>query len=96
MQVLSKQNRTTIVNSTVLTKTGNDNIRLSYPIFELYGFKINIQPCIYGVDLQQNGNESILLGADMVSLTYKAGQIDAWNAWEIANYERKIYEYFKK
>jgi hypothetical protein len=62
------KNTTRIVNSTALTRVENNNIRLSYPIFELYGFKINIQPSIYGVHLQKGSmdSESILLGADMV------------------------------
>lgn len=76
-----------------ITNEKNSNIKLSYPIVEFYSFKINIQPSIYGAHLKKRGNETILVGADMVSLVYKAGQIDAN---EIANYERKIYEFFQK
>lgn len=96
MNVLSKKNATKIVNSTVLTRVENNNIRLSYPIFELYGFRINIQPSVYSVHLQKTANnESNLLGADMVSLMYKAGKIGAWTPEAINEYEKRVYEYFQ-
>lgn len=98
---MKSQNKTStrIVNSTALTRVENNNIRLNYPIFELYGFKINIQPSIYGVHLRKgplNNGESNLLGADMVALMYKAGQIGAWTPEEINRYERSVSDYFKK
>lgn len=98
MQILSKKNSTKIVNSTALTQVGNNNILLNYPIFELYGFKINIQPSIYGVHLRNNTstNETNLIGADMVALMYKAGHIGTWTLEEINRYERSVSDYFKK
>ncbi|KAI6189429.1 SSD domain-containing protein [Aphelenchoides bicaudatus] len=92
-----QNNSTRIVNSTGLTHLDKSNIRLNYPIFELYNFKINIQPSIYGVHLKKGflrDEESNLLGADMVALTYKAGQIGAWTPEEINKYEQAISDYF--
>ncbi|KAI6222847.1 SSD domain-containing protein [Aphelenchoides fujianensis] len=71
-------------------------LHFDYPIFELFGVRINIQPSVFGVRMARNPatNRSELVAAELLSLTYKAGLRDAWTAEDVEKYEMEVFRFF--
>uniref|UniRef100_A0A915BQB3 Ionotropic glutamate receptor C-terminal domain-containing protein n=1 Tax=Parascaris univalens TaxID=6257 RepID=A0A915BQB3_PARUN len=88
----------------------SERISLGYPVTELYGRRVNIQPNFHGVVSLNNtmmnsteideGDSSILISnmvfAKMLTLLYREERTGDWTDKQVTDYELSIVNYFQR